>query len=162
MYNPFLRPVMNERLKRFLEMEGISPARFAETLGIQRSGVTHLLEGRNKPSFAFIQKMMTAYPELNYEWLILGKGRPYKGDKGADHTAFTVSEPELFTEPEDFGTGVEEEFTADYQELNKEFRAAQPAENPKTDSAPTAMPSKTAKKIARIIVFFNDGTYEEK
>ena len=51
---------MNQRLKQFLDMEGLSPARFAEELGIQRSGMSHLLAGRNKPSFEFIQKMMTA------------------------------------------------------------------------------------------------------
>ena len=72
---------MNERLRQFLDMENLSPARFAEVLGIQRSGISHLLSGRNNPSFEFIQKMMIAYPELNYEWLILGKGRPYKSDR---------------------------------------------------------------------------------
>ena len=51
---------MNDRLKQFLAMEGLSPARFAEVMGIQRSGISHLLAGRNKPSFEFIQNMMTA------------------------------------------------------------------------------------------------------
>lgn len=153
---------MNDRLKRFLEMEGLSPARFAEELGIQRSGVTHLLDGRNKPSFGFIQKMMLAYPDLNYEWLILGKGRPYKGDASAKNPAANVSEPELFMEPEDIGTAENEDFTSDYQELADEKQPTQPLENPIIASAPAVSPSRTAKKIARIIVFFNDGTYEEK
>ena len=72
---------MHDRLKQFLTMEGLSPARFAEVMGIQRSGISHLLSGRNKPSFEFLEKMMTAYPDINYEWLILGKGRPYKSDR---------------------------------------------------------------------------------
>ena len=69
---------MHNRLKQFLTMENISPARFAEELGIQRSGISHLLSGRNKPSFEFLQKMMSAYPDLNAEWLILGKAVPSK------------------------------------------------------------------------------------
>ena len=153
---------MHDRLKRFLEMEGLSPARFAEELGIQRSGVTHLLDGRNKPSFAFLQKMMTAYPELNYEWLILGKGRPYKGDYVPEKTASSGSEAAIFTEPEDFGTGENEDYTSDYQEFGEEISASQPAENQKSEDLPTAIPAKPGKKIARILVFFNDGTYEEK
>ena len=153
---------MNERLKRFLEMEGLSPARFAEELGIQRSGVTHLLDGRNKPSFGFIQKMMTAYPDVNYEWLILGKGRPYKGDHPAKTGTSAGPESDLFTEPEDFGTDENEDYTSDYQEFESEIRASQPAENQKSANRIAGIQSQTAKKIARIVVFFNDGTYEEK
>ena len=153
---------MNDRLKRFLEMEGLSPARFAEELGIQRSGVTHLLDGRNKPSFGFIQKMMTAYPELNYEWLILGKGRPYKGDQPQDHRVASGSEPELFTEPTDFGTAETEDYTSDYQEFEEEIKASQRADNQKSAPHADSIPSRQTKKIARIIVFFTDGSYEEK
>ena len=153
---------MHDRLKRFLEMEGLSPARFAEELGIQRSGVTHLLDGRNKPSFAFLQKMMTAYPELNYEWLILGKGRPYKGDYMPEKRESTGSESDLFMEREEYGTEETVDYTSDYQQFEEEIRSSQPAENQKSEELPTAIPSKTGKKIARILVFFNDGTYEEK
>ena len=153
---------MHDRLKRFLEMEGLSPARFAEELGIQRSGVTHLLDGRNKPSFAFLQKMMTAYPELNYEWLILGKGRPYKGDHTPEKRDSSGSHTDYFTEPEDFGTDEITDYTSDYQQFEEEIHASQPAENQKSDDLSTAQPSKTGKKIARILVFFTDGTYEEK
>lgn len=153
---------MNGRLKQFLEMEGISPARFAEELGIQRSGVTHLLDGRNNPSFGFIQKMMTAYPELNAEWLILGKGRPYKGDRSVEKSDAAPSDPAIFTEPEDFGTEEIEDYTTDYQGLVDEMRASQPAENQKTVLSPTRTQAVPAKKIDRIIVFFTDGTYEEK
>ncbi|MBQ0024493.1 MAG: helix-turn-helix transcriptional regulator [Bacteroidales bacterium] len=88
---------MNTRLQQFLTMENISPAKFSEILGIQRSGISHLLSGRNKPSYDFIQKMMVAFPELNYEWLILGKGKPYK-DKSEPSTSH--SEPSLFSEQE--------------------------------------------------------------
>lgn len=153
---------MHDRLKRFLEMEGLSPARFAEELGIQRSGVTHLLDGRNKPSFAFLQKMMTAYPELNYEWLILGKGRPYKGDYTPTKREESGSDANLFAEREEIGTEEIEDYTSDYQQFGEEIRASQPAENQKSEEQPAAIPTKTAKKIARILVFFTDGTYEEK
>lgn len=150
---------MNQRLKQFLDMEGLSPARFAEELGIQRSGMSHLLAGRNKPSFEFIQKMMTAYPDLNYEWLILGKGRPYKSDRkmpettgqGAIPTEIpmddTTPELDLFSEDQDFET---------------ENPSAQPAENRIFAQSAGEGTAIRPKKIARIIVFFNDGTYEEK
>jgi len=58
--------------------EGLTPAILADELGIQRSGISHLLSGRNNPGFDFIQKLLTRFPKLNAEWFILGKGNMYK------------------------------------------------------------------------------------
>ena len=69
---------MNNRLQQFLELENITPARLADTLGVQRSGLSHILSGRNKPGFEFITKLLTKFPHINSEWLIMGKGKPYK------------------------------------------------------------------------------------
>ncbi len=77
---------MEERLKLFLSMEGLTPSQFADKLGIQRSGVSHLLAGRNKPSFEFINKMLLAFPKINPDWLILGTGKAYR-----DQPAFSGS-----------------------------------------------------------------------
>jgi len=150
---------MQDRLKQFLAMENISPARFAEVMGIQRSGISHLLAGRNKPSFEFIQRMMTAYPDINIEWLILGKGRPYKSDRpGAEKTP----EIEVLTEYPEEETPQEPNLFSDRQQVEEQFTPSQPAENRIIKPIPGASTSKSPKKIARIIVFFNDGTYEEK
>lgn len=69
---------MNNRLQQFLELENITPARLADTLGVQRSGLSHILSGRNKPGFEFITKLLTKFPHINSDWLLLGKGKPYK------------------------------------------------------------------------------------
>ena len=69
---------MKDRLNLFLTMEGISASEFAKEMGIQRSGISHLLAGRNKPSYEFISTMLSHYPKLNAEWLLLGIGNPYK------------------------------------------------------------------------------------
>ena len=150
---------MNERLKQFLSMENLSPARFAESLGIQRSGVSHLLSGRNKPSFEFIEKVLTVYPDLNPEWLILGKGRPYKSDRPVKETP--ISE-DLFTDMPDEYTDLSEPLESDNQSFSPEIASSQVAENRKIEQIAEPPIAKTPKKIARIIVFFNDGTYEEK
>ena len=150
---------MNDRLQQFLTMENLSPARFAEELGIQRSGVSHLLSGRNKPSFEFLQKMMKVFPDVNYEWLILGKGRPYKNDRPVPENS---SIPDFFTEPDDSGTSEIEDLFVDNQGFGTEIPPAQLAENRIKAFPPTPTQSENGKKIARIIVFFTDGTFEEK
>ena len=68
---------MNTRLQQFLTLENLSPARLADILGVQRSGMSHLLSGRNKPGYDFILKLCTKFPDLNANWFITGKGKPY-------------------------------------------------------------------------------------
>lgn len=69
---------MNSRLQQFLELENLTPARLADMLGVQRSGVSHILSGRNKPGYDFINKLLLKFPAINAEWLLTGKGKPYK------------------------------------------------------------------------------------
>lgn len=65
---------MKDRITQFLASEGISPAEFADKIGVQRSSVSHVLNGRNYPSASFIQKMLGSYKKLNPRWLLLGEG----------------------------------------------------------------------------------------
>lgn len=73
---------MNNRLQQFLELENLTPARLADTLGVQRSGLSHILSGRNKPGYEFLTKLLHKFPHINSEWLLLGKGKPYKDMMG--------------------------------------------------------------------------------
>lgn len=153
---------MNERLKQFLTMENLTPARFADIMEIQRSGISHLLAGRNKPSFEFIQKMLLAFPNLSPEWLILGKGKPYKENNSVPAPAPVAEiQHELFSEPE-----VEtEDNTEDLPDFEQDTSITEPSyrsENPIMDVSPIPVGQNSAKKIARITVFFTDGTFEER
>jgi transcriptional regulator with XRE-family HTH domain len=69
---------MRERIIKFLEIENLSSSKFADDIGVQRSSISHILSGRNNPSFDFIQKILTKYKTLNAEWLIMGTGNMLK------------------------------------------------------------------------------------
>ena len=69
---------MNNRLQQFLELENLTPSQLADTLGVQRSRLSHILSGRNKPGYDFISKLLTKFPTINAEWVITGKGKIYK------------------------------------------------------------------------------------
>jgi transcriptional regulator with XRE-family HTH domain len=71
---------MKERLLQLLEREQITPSRFADIIGVQRSSVSHIVSGRNNPSFDFLQKTLVAFPGLRAEWLLLGKGRMFENE----------------------------------------------------------------------------------
>ncbi len=73
---------MEDRLLRLLDTEQLSSSKFADVIGVQRSSVSHILTGRNKPSFDFLQKTLKAFPMLNADWLILGEGEMYEGAHG--------------------------------------------------------------------------------
>lgn len=75
---------MNNRLQQFLELENLTPAKLADTIGVQRSGLSHILSGRNKPSYDFITRLLAKFPRINSDWLLTGKGKPYKDFEGAD------------------------------------------------------------------------------
>lgn len=103
--------IMNRRLQQFLTAENISQSQFAESIGVARANVSHILSGRNKPGFDFIEKMLTAYPALNVDWLITGKGKMYRNSYAGsgvnsreEVNLFNSTSPaydsELFSHPE--------------------------------------------------------------
>ena len=69
---------MNKRLQQFLNAENVSQSQFADAIGVTKASVSHIIAGRNKPGFEFIESIARIYPALNLEWLITGKGRMYK------------------------------------------------------------------------------------
>jgi transcriptional regulator with XRE-family HTH domain len=69
---------MKERLALILQQENLTAGRLAEMLGVQPSGISHLLSGRNKPNFDFVAKLLKRFPAINPDWLILGEGEMYR------------------------------------------------------------------------------------
>ena len=68
---------MVERINILLKAKNISARQFAEEIGIQPSGMSHILSGRNNPSLEFVMKVMKRWPEVNINWLMFGKGEMY-------------------------------------------------------------------------------------
>lgn len=75
---------MIERIQRVMDHYGLTVSAFADGIGVQRSSISHLLNGRNRPSLDFVMKLIDAYPEVDLYWLLLGKGDfPRKASQGA-------------------------------------------------------------------------------
>jgi len=55
-----------------LKMHSLTPSAFADKIGVQRSNVSHVLSGRNKPSLDFLEKILIHFPRVNAHWLITG------------------------------------------------------------------------------------------
>ena len=148
---------MKDRLMKIITSEGLTPSLLADEMGLQRSGISHILSGRNYPSFDFMQKLLTRFPKLNAEWLILGHGSMYKS---------VVTEiPDLFSAP------VPEQKTPLSPTPPKNAETLPPAkpeilssgESAQTDSPKShpqiSLPAETKKAIEKIIILYTDKSF---
>ncbi|MBW6481753.1 MAG: helix-turn-helix domain-containing protein [Vicingaceae bacterium] len=63
---------ITERLQYIMKLNNLSASAFADKIEVQRSSISHILSGRNKPSLEFIQKVLVAFPKVSSEWLLTG------------------------------------------------------------------------------------------
>ena len=64
----------SKRLQKILDFYGVTATSFSEKIAFNRSTISHLLSGRNKPSLEFVMKVLQTYPEVDLYWLLYGKG----------------------------------------------------------------------------------------
>ena len=89
---------MIDRIKQVIEYSQLSSAAFADNIGISRSGLTHLLTGRNQPSLDVARKILAKYPELSTEWLIMGMGDMMRNEELEPVKIVTENAPEVAQE----------------------------------------------------------------
>ena len=146
---------MNRRLQQFLAAENISQSQFADTIGVARASISHILAGRNKPGFDFIESMARHYPELNLEWLITGRGKMYCGSKSApDAPTEAISPLQPQVQPSLFD---EAETAAPTSSRTPLF--AQSASRINLDK--TLQSFANQRTISKVIVFYTDGSFQE-
>ena len=136
---------IKDRILKLLTEENLSSSKFAEILNVQRSSISHILSGRNKPSLDFIQKVLKNFPTLNPEWLIIGKGEMYKSTVQAS-------------------LNFDEQAGKSNLEAEKQKKSEQTPESNQNLSNTVQFVNNitpSPKSIERIMVFFDDGTFEE-
>ena len=69
---------IDKRLRHLLENERLTSSQFAKIVGYRPSSISHILSGRNKPGFDFLQEILKKFDTINPDWLILGRGEIYK------------------------------------------------------------------------------------
>ena len=87
---------MIDRIKKIIEFENLNSAQFADKIGVQRSSISHILSGRHKPSLEFVQKVLHAFPSINTDWLLSGKGNMEGLNKPDSDSSNTRKQDELF------------------------------------------------------------------
>jgi transcriptional regulator with XRE-family HTH domain len=149
---------MNTRLKQFLAAENITQAHFADTINVVRASVSHVLSGRNNPSFDFVKAMMIHYPDLNIEWLMFGKGKMYK-----EKTAAEIPLPDPSPACDQLFPDIEPEVPSGVSNTVQEIKDERNFE-PTTvlnTLGNTVQSVEKQRKVSKILILFDDGTYQE-
>lgn len=139
---------MKGKLEFLLKNKALTATTLARMLEIQPSGISHILSGRNKPSFDLVVKILKAFPDLNPDWLLLDSDVIFRGDSpmgAASVQNIETSAPISPVLPFDVVK-------------NDEFSEAKISD--KNDFAPILTTSKNGKKVERIIVLYSDHTFE--
>lgn len=99
---------INARIRMIIESHRLTAGAFADKIGVQRSNVSHVLSGRNKPSFEFLEKVLVAFPKVSALWLITGKQERETeyvnlDKKAVSSSSVILSEPETVDQKERVG-----------------------------------------------------------
>lgn len=142
---------MKERILAFLQSENKSAAQFAEEIGVQPSGISHILSGRNNPSLDFVMKMLHKYSSLSAEWLLFGRGAMYK----------YTSQPTLFDIP--LSEGVSGEAVPEGTELpsGPVSSSDSPETLPGTGNLRNEEHGTKDKALTKVLLFYSDKTCSE-
>ncbi len=135
-----------KRLETLLEYYNLNASSFADKIGVQRSSLSHLLSGRNKPSLDFILKILEVFPEVDLYWILNGKGSFPKtiGNNNVIETPPAI----LNSEPISgnlFSTIPEAKTTTPTVEVKKIDQ----------------LPQSISNEVEKIVFFYKDGTFKE-
>lgn len=172
---------LNERIAKVIEYSGLTSSEFADEIDVQRSSISHVTSGRNKPSLEFIIKIKSRFPEILWDWLVTGDGEMLKSELSEEDTANLeensrpTSLPDLFTlisgdeeeeipvkeiplPKEDF-TPFSESPVAHQSKAEEKIIDSQRLENPNQNFAKQFVGNQQD-KIKRIVIFYENGKFE--
>ena len=139
---------MKERLIEFLKKENKSSAQFAEEIGVQASGISHILSGRNNPSLDFVLRMLGKYPFISTEWLLFGNGSMYREPRMQSLFDFSESDNQV-TDKRPVDDTIKQ--IVNIQDITK----------PKRQEETLLSEKNGASKVVRIVWFYEDNSFEE-
>ena len=164
---------LNERISKIISYSELSSSEFADEIDVQRSNISHITSGRNKPSLDFLIKIKERFPELQWDWLINGTGEMLKSteEEIIRVQQKTTPLPDLFSliADENFGITEKEDKVSKAALRESEIPAPIPEKEKIFDSQrlESSKPNfesqhivNQSDKIKRIVLFYENGKFE--
>lgn len=140
---------MKDRILKVMEKESLTPARFSEAIGIQRSAMSHIISGRNNPSLDVLMKILSTYTHINTDWLLKGEGSMYK-------TENLNYQPSLFCEDDEIRPEVRV-----VSDKSLHLLVESSKKEPKSPDIENVMyEERSSKNVSKIMIFYSDNTFE--
>ena len=143
---------LNSRIQKIINYSELSLSEFADEIGVQRSNISHVLSGRNKPSLDFLMKIKDRFPEIQWEWLIEGKGTMVFSEEETASTpsSYLLEESKLNENHDD-----EPIITVLFSIPPPETEISENKSIPETET-----PSEKGNGIKKIVFFYENGKFE--
>jgi len=172
---------LNERISKVIEYSKLSSSEFADEIDVQRSSISHITSGRNKPSLEFIIKIKSRFPEILWDWLVNGDGEMLKSelpeteniksDENSEEKVKPTSLPDLFTmmnDDDDFGSEeenieeipVQRESVISHQSKAEEKISDSQRLETMNEQIISQVIENQSNKIKRIVLFYENGKFE--
>lgn len=167
-----------KRLEEILNFYQLSASAFADQIGVQRSSMSHLLSGRNKPSLDFVLKVCDVFDQVTLPWFLKGEGvfpknivnkenvilqkditklESVKFQENESNTLFDLRDEDVNAEQIPLKTIVSEEQMAHEKRIENEY--FQPSEVTSNASNPMRlMNSERKDEVDFVVVFYKDGS----
>ncbi|WP_281632648.1 helix-turn-helix domain-containing protein [Flavobacterium luteolum] len=139
-----------KRLESVLDYYGLNASAFADKIGVQRSSMSHLLSGRNKPSLDFIMKILEVFPDVDLYWILIGKGTFPKSNNEESTEIEKTSSP--IVSNENMGNDLFSVVEINSEEEKIETKKSHVLKNEKF--------SLQDDEIEKIVIFYKNGTFK--
>lgn len=141
---------MKDRLESILRHYKINSSKLAEMIDVQRSGISHILSGRNNPSYDFLVRILNTFPDINANWLLTGKGNMIDND----------DEPSLFNEEDQLTYKSKTPEISEKVELNSSEKVDLSISS-NQDGYKSNQLEISSKSIDKVIILYSDGKFKE-
>lgn len=148
-----LQMSINDKIKEVLTLKNLSPSYLADDIGVQRSSISHILSGRNRPSLDIIQKIVRRFPEFSYEWFLED-----------DIQMSTESLADTPVQPSSRRTTQPSSVAAQPQQptlIDRSPIRSRQDDDKKETIVPERMSPTTSPAVERILIFYANGTFRE-
>lgn len=146
---------MLNRIALILKQKNLTSAKFADEIGVQRSSISHVLSGRNKPGLEFIQKILKTYPEISSDWILFGKGNMMSDQENESDVQRGRIENDLFT-----AKLSEEDKKAQVSDIEK-IKNIDSTTSTLLNKQKISSKNEVKKEIEKIIVFYTDDSFKQ-
>ena len=144
-----------KRLELLLDYYSLNASAFADKIGVQRSSLSHLLSGRNKPSLDFILKILDVFPDVDLYWILNGKGN---FPKNSDDNRTKIIAEKTISAPTPIP---QNQITGNLFSPSEIPVVENPIENNKTITNENITISASSNEIDKIVIFYKNGTFKD-